>query len=50
MENSLSDSDFDLLLKKLNICYSRFHNWEQRKAQNIHTDLFWSEIMESDIL
>ena len=49
MKNFLSDSDLNLLLKKLNVCYSPFHKWEQRKAQKKHTDLFGAEIMESEI-
>lgn len=49
MKKPLSDSDLNLFLKKLNVCYSPFHNWEQRKARKKHTDLFGSEIMEGEI-
>ncbi len=49
MKNFFSDSDIDILLKKLNFCYSPYRKWEQRKAQKKHTDLFGSEIMEREL-
>lgn len=49
MNNFLSDNDLDLLLKKFNVCYSPFHNWEQRKARKKHIDLFGYEIKEKEV-
>lgn len=49
MTTLFSDSDLNVFLKKLNVCYSPFHKWEPRKAQKKHTDLFGSEIVEGEI-
>jgi hypothetical protein len=49
MNKFLSDVENNNLIQKLNVCYSPFHQWEQRKAQKNHIDLFGKEIMEGEI-
>jgi hypothetical protein len=43
------DKEINNLIQKLNVCYSPYHQWEQRKAQKNHVDLFGKEIMEGEL-
>jgi hypothetical protein len=48
MDNLLSDSEREDLINKLNTCYNQYSQWERRKAQKMHTDIFGVEIREGD--
>jgi hypothetical protein len=43
----ISDENMGSLIKKLNTCY-QFSQWEERKAQKMHTDIFGVKIKEGD--
>ncbi len=48
MKNFLPREQVEIFTKKLNSCYSDYHQWEHRKAQKVHKDLFGEEIKEGE--
>jgi hypothetical protein len=48
MNDFLTDEVTGSLLKKLNVCYGPFNQWEKRKARKVHTDLFGTRIMTGE--
>ncbi len=48
MNNLLTDKETNDLINKLNTCYHQFSQWEIKKAQKKHIDIFGIEINEGD--
>lgn len=44
MQNKSFENQTDVYLNKLNSCYSPFRQWNYKKAQKNHTDMFGMEI------
>lgn len=48
MNEHLSKNQINSLLRKLNACYSDFSQWQLKKAQKKHIDMFGQQINTGD--